>query len=192
LAFIAADANPAGPNTFVTGITNSGGAPLAWTRVAGTTATSQLGMAGGWVAYSTAAQSLTNVTATLSSSKASTMTVTAFTGADPSMVGAASIVKSSPIPSLTGTIPPPSASIVTTRANSLVFGVGVDYSNGRTMVAGAGQTKISQFVPNVNDTYWLQRVTNAIATPGPATISDTYGATIDQWNLVVVEIRHPQ
>jgi hypothetical protein len=184
VALIAGDANPAGPNTFVTGITNTG-VPLAWTKAAGTTATSPLGMAEVWWAYSTSAQS-TNVTAALSSSKASMMTVTAFTGAATSLVGAASIVASGPPGA-------PSATIVTTRPNSLVYGVGVDYSNGRTMVAGAGQTKFAaQFVPAVNDTYWVQSRNAPIAAAGsPATINDTYGAVTDLWNLVVIEIRHP-
>ena len=186
VAFVAADADPAGPNATVIGVTNNGVVPLTWTRAVGTTAASQLGMAEIWWAYSTSAQSLINVSATLSSVKASSMTVMAFTGADPALIGAGRTVASA----LSGA---PSASIVTTRGNSLVFGVGNDFSNGRTMVAGAGQTKINQFVPATNDTYWLQRVTGPVAAAGStATISDTYaGAMADQWNLVVIEIRHP-
>ena len=185
VAFVSADADPAGPNTTVTGVTNTG-VPLTWTRSVGTTAASQLGMAEIWWAYTTPAHLAMNVRAALSSTKASSLTVVAFIGADPSLLGAGSTVASA----LTGA---PSASITTTRTNSLVFGVGADFSNGRTMVAGAGQTKLSQFVPAVNDTYWVQRVTAPVAAAGStATISDTYaGALTDQWNLAVIEIRHP-
>ena len=185
VAFVAADANPAGPNTTVTGVTNTG-TPLTWTRATGTTAASQLGMAEIWWAYSTSAQSLINVSATLSSAKASSMTVTAFTGADPSLIGEGTAVVSA----ASGA---PTASLTTTRGNSLVFGVGVDFSNGRTMVAGAGQTRLNQFVPTVNDTYWVQRVAAPVVTAGStATISDTYaGAMTDMWNLALIEIRRP-
>jgi beta-lactam-binding protein with PASTA domain len=182
VAFIAADANPAGPNTTVTAVSNSG-VNLVWTKAAGTIATSPLGMAEIWWAYSPSALVLTQVTATLSSSKASTMTVQSFTGAEPSLVGEATAIRS--LVNAT-----PSASLVTTRSNSLVWAVGVDFSNGRTMNPGANQTKVSQFVPNVNDTYWLQRATNPIANSGTTvTINDTNIGGADQWSLVLIEIR---
>ena len=129
------------------------------------------------------AQTLTTVTATLSSSKASSLTVQAFTGAEPSLTGEAAAVVSRTSGAIT-------ASIQTTRTNSLVFAVGADFSNPRTMTAGANQTKVNQFTPAVGDTYWVQRVTNPLANAGStATISDTYGATTDQWNLALIEIR---
>ena len=182
VAFIAADANPAGPNTTVTTVNNSG-VGLVWTKATGTIATSPLGMAEIWWAYSPTALVQTQVTATLSSSKASTMTVQSFTGAEPSLTGEATVVRSA-------TNATPSASLVTTRTNSLVWGVGVDFSNGRTMNPGANQTKVSQFVPNVNDTYWLQRTTNPIANSGTTvTINDTNIGGADQWSLVLIEIR---
>jgi hypothetical protein len=126
------------------------------------------------------------VTAVLSNSEAASMTVMTFTGAAPSLTGAASRAASAPSGQ-------PSASLVTTRGNSLVIGVGTDWDAPRVMTAPAGQTIVNQFRPPVGDTYWVQRATNAVPAAGTTvTISDTYGASMpDRWNLALIEIRRP-
>jgi beta-lactam-binding protein with PASTA domain/Ca2+-binding RTX toxin-like protein len=181
VAFVAADASPTGANTTVTGVTNTGVA-LTWTNAARSNV--QRGTSEIWYAYSTPAHLAMTVTAALSANQqAATMTVIAVTGADPTVIGAIG----------NGANGAPRASLLTTRSNSLVFGVGNDFSNGRTMVPGAGETALNQFVPIVNDTYWVQRITAPIATAGSlATIIDTYAGTMtDVWNLALVEIRRP-
>ena len=116
------------------------------------------------------------------------MTVVGFTGAQNTMVGAASIIANGG-PN-TNTIP--TAAITSTKPNSWIFGVGVDWDSPRVVTAAAGQQIVSQFNPPVGDTYWVSRTNNPISFAGiPTTMSVTYpGATHpDRWNFAVVEIR---
>jgi hypothetical protein len=129
-------------------------------------------------------------TAVLNNSATSAMTIVGVTGGANTLVGSASIATSGALNS--GTFP--SATLTTTRANSWVFGVGVDWDNPHVMVPGAGQISVSQFQPPNGDSYWVTRTTNAVAVAGTSTtINVTYpGATHnDRWNLALIEIRQP-
>jgi hypothetical protein len=182
VAFIAADGPVGAANTIVNSVTNIGGTALTWTRQVRSNV--QLGTAEIWTAFTTPAHASMTVRAVLNNDMASTIAVMMFSGADPSMVGAARLAANAP----TGA---PTASIVTTRSNSLVFGVGVDWDRPRAMIAGANQTRLHLFRPDVGDTYWVQRVNDAVLAAGTsATISDTYsGAMTDRWNMALIEIR---
>ncbi|HMC69149.1 MAG TPA: PASTA domain-containing protein, partial [Mycobacteriales bacterium] len=170
------------PNTVVNTVTNNGTA-LTWTRAVRSNI--QLGTSEIWWAFTPVAHVAMNVTATTNNPAASSMTVMAFTGAASSLVGAASVAANA-------TSGAPSATLVTTRANSLVIGVGNDWDAPRVMTPAAGQTIINQFNPTVGDTYWSQR-TGVIPAAGTSiTIRDSYGATMpDRWNLAAIEIRQP-
>jgi len=183
VAFISADAPVDGVNTVVNNMTNTG-AVLTWNRAVQSNA--QLGTAEIWYAFTTTARASSTVTAVLNNSEAASMTVMTFTGAAPSLVGAASLAAS-------GVGGAPTGSVATTRANSLVIGVGTDWDAPRVMTAAAGQTIVNQFRPTVGDTYWVQRTGAPVTAAGTAvTIRSTYGATMpDRWNLAVVEIRRP-
>ena len=181
VAFISADAPVDGVNTIVNGINNTGTA-LTWTRAV--RANAQLGTAEIWWAFITPAHASMTVTAVLNNSEPASMTVMGFTGAVPSLVGAASLAASGPNGA-------PSGTLVTTRANSLVFGVGTDWDSARTMVPRAGQTMVNQFNTPNGDTYWLQRTSPPVAAAGTSvTIGDSYGTLMpDRWNLALIEIR---
>jgi hypothetical protein len=183
VAFVSADGPVDAPNTIVNRMANTG-IPLTWTRAVRSNV--QLGTAEIWWAFTPTARTLTTATAVLNNSEPASMTVMTFTGAAPSLVGAASVAASAPSGQ-------PSASLVTTRGNSLVIGVGTDWDSPRILTAPAGQTIVNQFRPPVGDTYWVQRTANPVTAAGTAvTISDTYGASMpDRWNMALIEIRRP-
>ena len=136
-----------------------------------------------WWAFAPTAHSAMTVTATTNNAVASSMTVMAFTGAASSLVGAASAATS-------GASGAPTGSIVTTRNDSYVIGVGTDWDAPRVMTPFTGQVMVNQFNPTVGDTYWVQRTNSIPASGTRITITDTYGTTMpDRWNLAVIEIR---
>jgi FtsP/CotA-like multicopper oxidase with cupredoxin domain len=182
VAFVMGSSPSPSLNTTVTGITNTGGA-LTWTRAVITNG--QPGTAEIWWAYATARMTGT-VTATLSQSVASrSITVVSFTG---TAAGAAAIGATGGHSSATGA---PSASLVTTRANSWVFGAGNDWTLPIARTLGAGQTLVQQYLASTNDTYWVQRQTASTPAAGTTvTINDT-APTTDMSNLSIVEIRTP-
>ncbi len=185
VAFFSADGPASGTNTNVNSITNSGAA-LSWARVG--KAATQRGDAEVWWAFVPAARASLTVTAVTNFSEPALLTVVGFTGAQNTMVGAATVIANAAV----NTNKIPSASLTTTKPNSWVFGVGVDWDNPRVMTAGAGQTIVSQFAPSVGDTYWVSRTTNPVTASGtPTTVSVTYPGTThnDRWNLALVEIR---
>ena len=51
----------------------------------------------------------------------------------------------------------------------------------------ANQTMVNQVLDSVGDTFWTQRLTNAVASPGAVTINNA-APTNDQWNYAAVEI----
>src|SRR5262249_4799760 len=120
------------------------------------------------------------ITATQSSSGFhESLTVVAFLGAGG--VGA-SITKSA-------TSGAPSVTLTTTKAQSLVFGVGNDYDRAIARTLGVGQLLVHQWVDTGSgDTYWTQRISGLTGPAGSqAKINDT-APTADRWNLVAVEV----
>jgi hypothetical protein len=83
----------------------------------------------------------------------------------------------------------PTASLTTTRANSLVIGVGSDWDQALNRTVGPNQTIVSQFLATDGDTFWVQRQNGLIATSGTVvTINDT-APTADRFNLSICEVR---
>jgi len=184
VAFVSTDApDPCcAPNTVVNSVTNNNGA-MTWTRAVRSNA--QLGTAEVWWAFTPVARSGMNVTARLNNPVAASLTVMAFTNAASSLVGAAAVAADA----ASGA---PSATLITTRADSYVIGVGTDWDAPRVMTPAAGQTIVNQFNPTAGDTYWVQRTNPVPAAGTSVTISDTYGPTMpDRWNLALIEIRKP-
>ena len=183
VAFVSANnGNSQSPNTIVNNVTNQSGVLLTWQLAQRSNA--QLGTAEIWWAFSPAAHASTTVRAVLNHSESASITVMAFTGADPTLVGAGKI-------GVSAASGGPAAGITTTRSNSLVFGVGTDWDNPRVLTPGAGQTIVNQFNPTSGDTYWVQRLTAPVLTPGFVTLTDTYtpAAMPDRWDLALIEIR---
>src|SRR5262249_33604387 len=154
-------------NTTVNGITGGG---LTWVRVVRTNV--QRGTAEIWRAFATSPLAGVSVTATLSQSVASSMTVMSFTGVDTSGTnGSGAIGATASGNAASGA---PKATLVTTRNNSWVFGVGTDYDRAVARTPASGQTLVHQWLATVGDTYWVQRLNSVTPTAGTSvSISDT-------------------
>jgi hypothetical protein len=165
LAFIAADDLSA--NQTVSNVT---GAALTWTMVKRTNGVR--GDAEIWRAFATAPLTNAAVTATLAQSAAASMTVVTFTGVDTTGTNGSGAIGATGTGSAASGAP--TASLVTTRANSVVFGVGSDWDSATNRTVPAGQTMVHQYLATVGDTFWVQRVNNPTATVGAtARINDT-------------------
>jgi Domain of unknown function (DUF4082)/Bacterial Ig-like domain/Bacterial Ig domain/SdrD B-like domain len=180
LAFVSTDFS-SGSNTTVTGIAGAG---LTWVLVRRTN--TQLGTAEIWRAFATSPLNAVTVTATLSQSVVSSMTVMSFAGVDPSGTnGSGAIGATASANASSGS---PTASLVTTRNNSWVFGVGNDYDNAIARTPGSGQSLVHQFLASIGDTYWVQMQNAPTPTSGTTvTINDT-APTTDRYNLTICEI----
>ena len=180
LALIATD-YLSGTNTTVTGVSGAG---LTWVLVLRTNTRS--GTSEIWRAFATAPLSGVTVTATLSQSVVSSMTVMSFTGVSTSGTnGSGAIGATKSASAASGA---PTATLVTTRNNSWVLGVGNDFDNATARTLGTGQRLVHQYLTPTGDTYWMQ-IQNA---PTPlsgtsVTINDT-APTGDQYNLSICEI----
>jgi Galactose oxidase-like, Early set domain/Bacterial Ig domain len=183
LAFVATD-YLGGTNTTVTGVSGAG---LTWQLVKRTNA--QSGTSEIWRAFAAVPLTGVTATATLSQAVSAAMTVVTFANVDTSGTnGSGAIGATASASSASGA---PAATLVTTRNNSWVFGVGNDYDNPTPRTVGSGQTLVHQYLAPVGDTYWVQRRTSAVALGGTSvTISDT-APTGDRYNLTICEIRQP-
>ena len=146
----------------------------------------QSGTAEIWRAFAAAPLSNVTVAATLSQSVVSSLTVMSFAGVDPSgSSGSGAIGATSGANSTSGA---PTASLVTTRANSWVFGVGNDYDRAVARTPGAGQSLVHQYLAPVGDTYWVQMQSGPTAVSGSrVTLNDT-APTTDRYNLSICEV----
>ena len=127
------------------------GGGLTWQLVARSNA--QLGGAEIWRAFAPAILTNVRVTATLAKSFSSSMTVVSFTGIDTTGVNGASAIGA--IKTRSASSGAPSATIVTTRNNSLIFGVGNDWNHAIPRAVGPNQALVHQFLAPVDDTYWV-------------------------------------
>jgi len=150
MAFVSAD-YLTGTNTSVSSMAGGG---LTWTLVRRTNV--QSGTAEIWRAFATVPLSNVSVTATLSQNAVASITVMSFTGVDPSGVDGANAIGA--IGGGNASSGAPTASLVTTRNNSLVVGVGIDYDNPIARTLGAGQVMVNQHFSSTGDTYWCRGV----------------------------------
>jgi hypothetical protein len=181
LAFVSSDAPQSGPNTTVIGISGGG---LTWQLVQRTN--TQLGTAEIWRAFALSTLSNVSATVTLSQSVASSVTLVSFIGADPSGInGSGAIGATGSANSSNGA---PSASLVTTRNNSWVFGVGNDWDTAVSRTLGSGQTMIHQYLATVHDTYWVQSETNPTPASGTTVVINDAAPITDRYNMSLVEV----
>ena len=175
LAFISTD-YLSGSNTTVKSVTGAG---LTWTLVKRTNA--QSGSSEIWGAFASVPLTGVTVTATLSQSVVSSITVMSFAGVNPT--GAIGAVGGNSAASGA-----PTATLVTTGSNSLVVGVGNDYDNAIARTVGAGQTLIHQDLTATGDTYWVQMQASSIPASGTTVSINDTAPTKDRYNLSIVEI----
>jgi hypothetical protein len=173
-----------GTNTTVTGVAGAG---LTWVLVQRTNV--QSGSSEVWRAFAPAKLTSVSVTATLSQAVAGSMTVVSFSNVDTSGTNGSGAVGAAA--SANNSFGGPTATLITTRNNSWVFGVGNDYDNAIARTVGPNQTMVHQYLATIGDTYWVQRTTTAVAASGTSiTINDT-APTSDRYNFTIVEIRMP-
>ena len=182
LAFVGTDALTA--NTTVTGMTGAG---LTWNLVVRTN--TQLGTSEIWRAFAVNPLTNVSVTANLSQNVVSSMLVMSFAGVDPSGTnGSGAIGATGSANAASGA---PSATLTTTRNNSVVLGIGNDWDNPTARVLGTNQTMLHQYLASSGDTYWMQMHSVPVPSAGTAvTINDT-SPTTDRYNLSIVEVRPP-
>ena len=154
------------------------GASLTWTLVR--RSNGQRGSSEIWRAF--APNPLVNATVTSTQSRPGyhqSLTVVTFTGA--TGTGASAIAN--------GATGAPSVSLTTTRAGSLVYGVGNDWDRAVTRVLGTNQVMVHQWVDTaVGDTFWVQARSTAVANANTAVQINDTSPTNDRWNLAAVEI----
>jgi hypothetical protein len=184
LAFVAS-----GKGTATSTVVNSiAGGSLTWVLVQRTN--TQLGTAEIWRAFAPTALTNVTVTATFSQTVLSSMTVVSFTGADATGTnGSGAIGAVATANAATGA---PAATLTTTRANSVVFGVGDDPTAKVARTPGSSQSIVHQLLcgPSTQTcTLWVQQVPTLVPASGTAiTINDTAPAA-DAYNLSLVEVK---
>ena len=181
LAFVASDYAHTGPNVTVTGVAGGG---LTWQLVERTNF--QFGTAEIWRAFAVSQLSNVSVTATLSQTVYSSITVVSFIGADPSGSNGSGAIGA--VGSSEASTGAPSVSLITTRNNSWVFGVGVDYDNATNRTPGSSQSLVHQFLSPSNDTYWVQQQTATTNQAGTTVLINDTAPTGDRSDMSSVEI----
>jgi N,N-dimethylformamidase beta subunit-like, C-terminal/Domain of unknown function (DUF4082)/Bacterial Ig-like domain (group 2)/Bacterial Ig domain len=183
LAFVTTD-YLSGTNTTVTGVTGGG---LTWTLVVRTNA--QSGGSEVWRAFAPSPLSNASATATLSQSVVASITVMSFTGVDTTGVNGAGAIGATA--SGNGNTGAPNATLITTRNNSWVFGVGNDFDNAIARTPGAGQSLVHQDLTSTGDTYWVQMQNAPTTLSGTSVSINDTAPTTDRYNLSAVEVRTP-
>jgi hypothetical protein len=180
LVFVATD-YLSGANTSVTNVTGAG---LTWALVK--RSNTQSGGAEIWRAFSTATLTNVSVTAALSQSVESSITVLSFTGADRSGTNGSGAIGA--VGGASASSGAPTATLVTTRSNSWVFAVANDYDNAIIRIPGAGQKLVHQDLAPVNDTYWVQMQNSPTPLSGTTVMINDTAPTRDRYNLAIVEV----
>ena len=179
LAFIATDGNSSPI------IVNSmSGAGLTWVLVQ--RANAQRGTAEVWRALAPSQVLNATVVASLSQSTAASITVVSFSGVDPSGIGGSGAIGAHAAASAASGAP--SASLITTRSNSWVIGVGNDWDRAIARTPGAGQSITHQYLATVGDTYWVQQRTGPTPLAGTQVAINDTAPTGDRYNLSIVEV----
>lgn len=182
LAFVATDAQSAGIT--VTSVTGGG---LTWVLVK--RANTQMGTAEIWRAFAGSTLASVTVSANLSQSVASSITVMSFNGIDTTGTGGSGAIGA--VGAGSASSGAPNASLITTRANSLIVGVGNDWDSAIARTPGTGQTVVHQFLPTVGDTYWVQRQNAPTPASGTQVAINDSAPTTDRYNVAICEILAP-
>ena len=180
LAFVASDSTSS-PNTTVSGITGGG---LTWTLVQRTNA--QSGTAEIWRAFATTQLTGVTVTASLSQSVMASITVMSYSGVDLTTTDGSGAIGA--VGSNNASSGAPSASLVTTRNNSWVFGVGVDFDSATLRTPAAGQSLVGQYLTVNGDTFWTQMQQAATPSSGTSVYINDTAPSGDRFNLSIVEV----
>lgn len=183
LVCISADSTTS-PDTTVANITNTGPA-LSWALVKRTGFTKhnngQLGTAELWAATAASQMAGVVVTATLSESVDSSMTILGFPSGSIGATGTGNARSGAP-----------TASLTTTANGSVVVGVGDDYDNAILRTVGSEQLLIHQYLAPVQDTYWVQMLSSPVPSSGTTAVIDDITPTTDRYDMSIVEVTFGQ
>jgi hypothetical protein len=180
LAFVSTD-HLSGANTQVSSVAGGG---LTWTLVV--RANAQSGTSEIWRAFSTSPLSAATVTATLSQSVASSMTVLSFSGVNTSGTNGSGAIGATASASKSSGAP--TATLVTTQPGSWVFGVANDFDNAISRTVPAGQALVHQYLSSTGDTYWVQMQSSTTPLSGTSVSINDTAPTADRYNLAIVEV----
>jgi hypothetical protein len=180
VAFVATDYS-GGPNATVTSLSGGG---LTWNLVVrsnGQSGTSEI-----WRAFAKTRLANVSVTARLSQSVVSAMTVVSLRGVNTSGANGSGAIGA--IGSANDSSGAPTVSMITRSKNSWVLAVGNDFDNAIARIPVAGQSKLHEYLAPVGDTYWVQKLDSPTSAGGSqVTVSDV-SPTSDRFNLSAVEI----
>jgi len=178
LAFISVSGN----NAFVRSVTGAG---LTWTPVIRKTVRG--GSSEVWRAFAPTTLVSVSVDASMSQNVASSITVASFIGADRGGTnGSGAIGATGAANDNSGAA---AVSLTSTRPQSLVFAVGVDYKGAVARTPVAGQKLIHQdLATGSNDTLWVQALNTPVTASGVrVTIADS-APTSGSFTMSAVEI----
>ena len=182
LAFIStgAAASPAG-------VTSVSGAGLDWVRVK--RAGEQPGATEIWRAFAPAALQDASITATLSASVESSLTIMSFSGVDPSGPDGAGAIGAIASAGAAGAA---SVSLTVTRSGSLVVGAGNATNGAMARSPGRLQNLVSEHTSPSGSTYWVQTRVDRTPVAGAAVSVDDISPDSGAYNLAAVEVRGPE
>jgi len=175
-----------GPGSGLT-VASVTGAGLSWVLVERTN--TQSGTAEVWRTFAPNALSGATVTATFSASVYSSITVQSFAGVDPSGTNGSGAIGA--MASAHGGSGAPTATLTTTRDNSMVMAVGTDSTSATARTPGPFQNLVTQDLAANNNTYWVQTDENKTLISGTAVTINDAGPTSDAYDLSAVEILPP-
>jgi hypothetical protein len=175
LALVSTD----GPGTANQAVSALSGGGLTWTRAG--RANAAFGTAEVWRAYAIGPLNAAVVTATLAKGGYDgAITVATFTGASP-VLGATAIAAAN-----SGA---PGTTLTTTRAQSLVWTVGHDWTHAAAVTPPSDQRLVHLFRDTrVQDTSWVQATNTPASAAGTAVHAGVTGPTADHWNITSVEV----
>ncbi len=162
------------------------GGGMSWTLVK--RSNSIRGTAEVWRAFAPQPVSGVTVTATLSERVQASLTVMSFTGVDATGNGVGAIGATGAYGSWEAA---PQAAVTTTRAQSLVFGVGNDVDLHTARVPVSGQSIVHEFVNAPLGTYWVQRFNDPVANAGTQARIRVASPSRTGFNMAAVEVRGP-
>ena len=180
LALVSAD-EMSSPNTVVKSVTGGG---LTWTLVA--RANTQSGTSEIWRAFAPAPLTNIAVSASLSQTVASSLSVVSFTGIQTTGSGGSGAIGAIAVGH--GPSGSPNANLTTTKNGSLVIGVGNDFDNAIPRSPVAGQQLLHQDLTSTQDTYWVQMLNGPVPLAGTLITVGDSAPTSDQFNLAICEI----
>ena len=180
LAFVATD-SLGSPNAVVKSLSGGG---LTWTLVVRSNA--QAGTSEIWRAFATKPVSA-NITASLSQSVVSSITLASYEGAATSGVNGAGAIGA--IAASSSSQGAPTSTLIPLSSESLIVGVGNDFDSAIARTPVSGQSLLHQDLSSSGDTYWVQELNANSTIKGTKITMQDSAPSWDRYNFAICEIR---